>query len=234
MSLLRLLLKRTRFTHALRVYDYYEPDERCEKFYTLGNSPAQLSVNCKKTEKRDSPTCVCGAARCPSNFKEHPNRLCEAQCRHSFAYMITVENIVPEGEWNVITLIVDEVLKQDAKKPVAEESEVNATIARVCDQKKLFKVGKKYPVQGMNRPKIVFDDEALVEKSPSKLADACIEKAPKKCKEPKSGFKKPCKEIRNRWKSRACKAYKKCVKKHEEKCQEKVDEGFECYVRKIK
>ena len=126
------------------------------------------------------------------------------------------------------------VLKQDAKKPVAEESEVNATIARVCDQKKLFKVGKKYPVQGMNRPKIVFDDEALVEKSPSKLADACIEKAPKKCKEPKSGFKKPCKEIRNRWKSRACKAYKKCVKKHEEKCQEKVDEGFECYVRKIK
>ena len=125
------------------------------------------------------------------------------------------------------------VLKQDAKKPVVEGSEVNATIARVCDQKKIFEVGKKYHVQGNNRPKMVFDDAALVEKSPSELADECIEKAPKKCKEPEGGYKK-CKEIKNKQKSQACKEYKKCVKKHEEKCQEKVDEGFECYLRKIK
>eukprot|EP00118_Oscarella_pearsei_P000066 m.4121 g.4121 ORF g.4121 m.4121 type:complete len:1787 (+) comp10246_c0_seq1:161-5521(+) len=218
---------------SARVYDYYEPDEKCNIFYALNGDSAELPVDCSTRAGKKEPICICGAGRCPI-LQEIENRLCQACMHHDYVYAVKVLEIVNENGWQKVRSLVLDVLKPGKRGNVGKGDVVYFWMALTCARDVELKTGGKYQVMGQDGPKFVLDHHALVEEYKETKAE-CLERKLRKCSDPPKGYNKPCDSQKRPTVRNACKKkLKKCKKQKREQCEKDVDKDFDTYVSNLK
>ncbi|XP_062523084.1 A.superbus venom factor 1-like [Corticium candelabrum] len=196
---------------SVKAYDYYRPAIKCTEFYTLDGGSSKLSLICDDQGNSDSPTCVCGAGRCPV-LETIENRTCNACVYHEYVYRVRVLAIEENNGWSQIKVHVVDILKPGRVDLNASIPYITLWLPEVCQLTVRFQIGEDYHVQGLDGLKFVLDHNSHIERWPERTLDECKEKERNAC------FRKACKKSKN------SKQRKECEKKksNKNKCREEV------------
>ncbi|KAI5089751.1 complement C3-H1-like precursor, partial [Silurus meridionalis] len=138
---------------GVSVYEYYNIENRCVKFYDphMSQSSGSLYLICPKE------VCSCAEANCPQlkgpAVPDERLRIKEACHNKDFIYKATLEVVTRERTSDIYTFTIVQVIKEGTDKNVLNEPR-DFYIHIACKDKLRLKEGKDYLIMGSEPKKI--------------------------------------------------------------------------------